>query len=331
MLFEVSVQRGMLAESIHTAKCLVKNSNSKTILSSGHSEELIYPRSAIKIFQALPFINSGAPEKYFLNKKNLAISCSSHCGEPNHLSVLKDWLKKINLSIKNLKCGIHNPINNESSNNLLLSRQKPNQLHNNCSGKHLAMLSGCLANKMEYANYVDYDHPYQKLIRNSLEHFTESSIKQKCIGIDGCNVPQYAFPIDNLTNAMVNLINKRDTKNEYSKAVCALLNAIVKYPLLIGGKKRFDSEVIKHTQGRIFCKGGAEGVLLFVDTSKNIGGVIKIEDGNERAIPPLAMKIFFKLKLLSSDEKRNLIKWTDPILYNHAKEMIGKIIAKIML
>ena len=331
MLFKVSVQRGILTESIHTAKCLVKNSNSKTILSSGHSEELIYPRSAIKIFQALPFINSGAPEKYFLNEKNLAISCSSHCGEPNHLYILRDWLKKINLSIKNLKCGIHNPINNESSNNLLLSGQKPNQLHNNCSGKHLAMLSGCLANKMEYANYVDYDHPYQQLIRNSLEHFTESSIKQKCIGIDGCNAPQYAFSIDNLTNAIINLINKKNTKNCYSKAICTLLNAITKYPLLIGGKKRFDSEVIKHTQGRIFCKGGAEGVLLFADTSKNIGGVIKIEDGNERAIPPLAMKIFFKLKLLSSDEKRNLIRWTEQILYNHAKKTVGKISAKIML
>ena len=125
MLFKVSVQRGKLTESIHTAKCLVKNSNSKTILSSGHSKELIYPRSAIKIFQALPFINSGAPEKYFLNQKNLAISCSSHCGEPNHLNVLKDWLKKINLSTKNLKCGIHNPINNKSSNNLLLNNQSP--------------------------------------------------------------------------------------------------------------------------------------------------------------------------------------------------------------
>ena len=130
---------------------------------------------------------------------------------------------------------------------------------------------------------------------------------------------------------MVNLINKRNTKNEYSKAICILLNAIAKYPLLIGGKKRFDSEVIKHTQGRIFCKGGAEGVLLFVDTSKNIGGVIKIEDGNERAIPPLVMKIFFKLKLLSSDEKRNLIRWTEQILYNHAKKTVGKISAKIML
>jgi len=330
-LFKVFVQRGKLAESIHTAKCLVKNSNSKTILSSGHSKELIYPRSAIKIFQALPFINSGAPEKYCLNEKILAISCSSHCGEPNHLYVLRGWLKKINLSIKNLKCGAHNPINNKSSNNLLLSGQKPNQLHNNCSGKHLAMLSGCLANKMECSNYVDYDHPYQKLIRNSLEHFTESSIKKKCIGIDGCNAPQYAFSIDNLTNAMINLINKRNTKNEYSKSIGTLLNAIAKHPLLIGGNNRFDSEVIKHTRGRVFCKGGAEGVLLFVDTSQNIGGVIKIEDGNERALPSLAMKIFFKLKLLSGSEKRNLIKWTEQILYNHAKKIVGKISAKLML
>ena len=216
MLFKAFVQRGELTESIHTAKCLVKNSNFKTILSSGHCRDLVYPRSAIKIFQALPFINSGAPEKYFLNEKILAIACSSHCGEPNHLNILKDWLKKINLSIKNLKCGIHNPINNESSDNLLLSGQKPTQLHNNCSGKHLAMLSGCLANKMEYDNYVDYDHPYQKLIRNSLEYFTESLIKKKGIGVDGCNAPQYAFSIDNLTNAIVNLIKKnshRHTQN----------------------------------------------------------------------------------------------------------------------
>ena len=96
---------------------------------------------------------------------------------------------------------------------------------------------------------------------------------------------------------MINLINKKNIKNDYSRAICKLLNAIAKYPLLIGGKKRFDSEVIKHTQGKIFCKGGAEGVLLFVDLSKNIGGVIKIEDGNERAMPSLAMKIFSKLKL----------------------------------
>ena len=93
MLFRTFIQRGKLTESVHTAKCLVKNSNFKTILSSDHCKDLIYPRSAIKIFQALPFINSGAPEKYFLNEKNLAISCSSHCGELNHLNVLKKTIQ----------------------------------------------------------------------------------------------------------------------------------------------------------------------------------------------------------------------------------------------
>ena len=73
MLFNVFVQRGVLTESFHKAKCLVKNSNFKTILSSGHCRDLVYPRSAIKIFQALPFINSGAPEKYFLNEKILSL------------------------------------------------------------------------------------------------------------------------------------------------------------------------------------------------------------------------------------------------------------------
>ena len=93
---------------------------------------------------------------------------------------------------------------------------------------------------------------------------------KKCIGTDGCSAPQYAFSIDDLSNAMINLINKKYRKNDYSKAIYILLNAITEYPFLIGGKNRFDSEIIKHTQGRIFCKGGAEGVLLFVDISKNI-------------------------------------------------------------
>ena len=69
MLFKTFIQRGKLTESVHTAKCLVKNSNFKTILSSDHCKDLVYPRSAIKIFQALPFINSGAHNKYSLNNR----------------------------------------------------------------------------------------------------------------------------------------------------------------------------------------------------------------------------------------------------------------------
>ena len=57
------------------------------------------------------------------------------------------------------------------------------------------------------------------------------------------------------------------------------ISTLLKNPFLIGGTGRFDSELIKVTKGRIFCKGGAEGVILFVDSKKQIGGIIKIKDG----------------------------------------------------
>ena len=71
-LFKVFIQRGKLAESVHAAKCLIKNSNFKTILSSGHCKDLIFPRSAIKIFQAIPFIKSKAYKKQKKDARNQA-------------------------------------------------------------------------------------------------------------------------------------------------------------------------------------------------------------------------------------------------------------------
>ena len=186
-------------------------------------------------------------------------------------------------------CGIHNPIDLRSSNNLLLGGKTPTQLHNNCAGKHLGMISGCLANNMSYNNYVDFDHPYQKLIRQTLETFMGSKIQKNCIGIDGCSAPQYAFLLNNLSGSMINLIKEKNNNNEYSKAINIILSSINKYPKLIGGRNSFDSEVIKITKGRIFCKGGAEGVLLFADFIKKIGGVIKDIDGNDRAKPSITV------------------------------------------
>ena len=115
---------------------------------------MVYPRSAIKIFQALPFINARAHNLFNLNEENIAISCASHCGEEEHIRVLNEWIVKIKISVDQLKCGIHNPLNEKSSNDLLLSGNKPSQLHNNCAGKHLGMISGCIANKMDFNKFL---------------------------------------------------------------------------------------------------------------------------------------------------------------------------------
>ena len=86
--------------------------------STNNNNNLIYPRSSIKIFQGIPFADSNAINLYNLSKKQIALSCSSHCGQNFHIKELKAWIK-INLSTSDLKCGVHNPLNKDQVKNFL--------------------------------------------------------------------------------------------------------------------------------------------------------------------------------------------------------------------
>ena len=266
------VTRGQIVESFHESKCVVKNYNYKTIFTTNNDNDFVYPRSSIKIIQSLPFIASKAYQKFNLTDKQIAISCASHYGEKEHIKVLSEWIKKIGINKNLLKCGIHNPLNQQSSNSLLLSGVKANQLHNNCAGKHLGMISGCITKKMNISNYLDMGHPYQKLIRETLEFFTESKISKTQKGVDGCSAPQYAFSLTNLCTAIINLLKESNDNGKYNKETNILLDSIAKYPNLTGSKSIYPSQLMSATNGKIFCKNGAEGVLLFAHKEKKIGG-----------------------------------------------------------
>ena len=117
-----SIIRGKTLESLHEVKCFVGSLNGEKIFSTDNEKDLIYPRSSIKIFQGIPFSVSNAIKVYNLNKKQIALSCSSHCGEDFHVKQLNNWLEKVNLKLSDLKCGIHNPLHQKSSNNLFLNK-----------------------------------------------------------------------------------------------------------------------------------------------------------------------------------------------------------------
>ena len=102
--------RANITESSHEVKILLSNLNGKVLYTTGNENDLIYPRSSVKIFQAIPFVNSQAIQYFNLNSKIVALSCSSHRGENFHLKELKKWLKLIGMNKNILKCGIHNPL-----------------------------------------------------------------------------------------------------------------------------------------------------------------------------------------------------------------------------
>ena len=317
--------RGKRIESTHQIKALVTNADGKILLSTNNDNDFFFPRSSIKIFQAIPFAMSGAAKKYELNGKQIALACASHKGEGFHISELKKWISKIKLKTKNLQCGIHAPLDKTASEKIIYSRKKFNELHNNCAGKHLAMLTSCLVNNKSITNYLDYNHMHQKNIRKIFNKFTESKLSKKNFSLDGCSAPQYSFKIKSISKALNNLIKSYKNNYHYTEQVRILVDSILENPEFIGGTASFDTKVMKASKGKIFCKSGAEGVFLFIDIHKEISGVVKITDGNERAIPITIINILKNLKIMNREELKNLEKKEKFELQNHAGKKIGHI------
>ena len=322
--FTTNFTRSKLIESSHSVKILVKNLNNKILVSSKNDNDYIYPRSSIKIFQAIPFIKSQAVLNYKLSYKTIALACSSHRGESYHVKELEKWIKKIRINKNSLQCGIHNPLNTSASEKLFRANTRANQLHNNCAGKHLAMITSCKQNNYNTSNYLDINHPHQIEIRKIFETFTNKKINKKNFGIDGCSAPQYSFMIKDIANMLMNLIRSYKGSFEYSREVKILIESILSNPKYIGGTDSLDTKIMS-ISNNIFCKGGAEGVFLFADHVKDLVGIIKIVDGNERAIPSIIYNLFKKLKIMNLKELRKFNEYYKSEIVNHANKIVGTI------
>ena len=98
---QTHITRGNIIESTHKSKCVIKNYNYKTVFSTKNNKDLVYPRSAIKILQAIPFIQSKAKNKYsklFSNdKKNTSLNNWNQFEINNpdtFLEMYKFWVRK---------------------------------------------------------------------------------------------------------------------------------------------------------------------------------------------------------------------------------------------
>ena len=90
----VEVYRGGELESFHRGVICVVNDKGEILYSAGNVEQICYPRSALKFFQVLPLLESGAAEHYGFTLEEIALMCGSHNGEPEHVRVASSILQK---------------------------------------------------------------------------------------------------------------------------------------------------------------------------------------------------------------------------------------------
>ena len=307
-----NVIRGETVESIHRGHLIVIDGDGKTIASLGEPSTVTYFRSAAKAFQMIPCITSGAAEAFDFTEGEIALACASHSGEPQHLRVVGQMLDKIGLSVDDLKCGAHAPFNEIESRRLTAAGYKPTQLHNNCSGKHAAMLAFAKHIGASLHDYDSIDNRIQKRILKCIADFTEVPESEIAIGIDGCAAPNFAVRVSAMAKSFINLISPSRFPESTQKACSRIVAAMMKYPELIGGSERLDTMLMQAAPGKIISKVGADGVWLcgVLPSEKwptGLGIALKVEDGDDhRARPVIAVEILRKLGILSDSDLSDL-------------------------
>ncbi|GHA47437.1 hypothetical protein GCM10008927_10310 [Amylibacter ulvae] len=277
----IEVWRGEFLECVHRGHAVVCDHNGDVIAQWGDSSDIILPRSSCKMLQALPLIESGAAEKFGLNPSQLALSCASHQGAKIHVNAVETWLGEIGLAEQDLRCGPQCTADLEYRSEMIRAGDKPDQRHNNCSGKHSGFLT---LNKhlSGGSEYIEIDHPVQKAIVEATEAMAGENISGHVI--DGCSAPNLAISLRGLAMAMARMgTPTSDMGVARGNAARALTAAMAEYPELVAGEGRACTELMRAMNDGTVVKTGAEGVFTAILPERGLGVALKIADGATRA------------------------------------------------
>ncbi|MFW6076630.1 MAG: asparaginase, partial [Hyphomicrobiales bacterium] len=277
----VHVTRGGMVESRHRGSFAVSDANGSLAAALGEIAEPVYPRSAIKAFQALPMVEMAA-DRFGFTDADIALACASHSGEPNHVRLVQSMLAKAGLSEADLECGFHWPYDGDAQRALAAAGERPGAVHNNCSGKHAGMLALALALGASTRGYTAASHPVQRTIAATLHELCGIDPDGQPCGIDGCSVPTWALPLAAQAHGFARFASGAGLSPDRQRAARRILAAVRAHPFNVAGSERFCTRLMQAVP-RAFVKTGAEGVFCGCVPHAGFGLALKCDDGAGRA------------------------------------------------
>ncbi len=263
----IELSRNDIVEKAYLGSLIALDKNGNKILEFSYNplQNIIF-RSMQKPFQAYSFMRSGAFKKFNLNEKHLAVISGSHAGTLAQITLVKEILRKSGFKVNDLKCPKDYPLDIETKNYLIKNSKRKSQIYDNCSGKHAGMLAACAAYGFDAEGYMNLNHPIQRKIISETLKLCE--FPNEVTATDGCGVPVLAMPLEHMANGLQNLYKTHEGEK--------IIKAAIKYPMLYGGKNRFDSDIIKLTKGKVFAKVGAAGLVGLLNIQTGEALVVKI-------------------------------------------------------
>jgi L-asparaginase II len=322
--FEVDVMatRGGVVESLHRVHAAVVDSRDCLVGAAGDPQRFTHWRSCAKPFQVMPLLESGGFDDLHWGDDELALACASHGGEPEHVAIAERMLSAIGLEEGDLACGPHEPLSTRGAKLLRESGERPTRLHNNCSGKHAAMLACAHTAGWPLYGYERADHDVQRCCKTAVADWTGMNPDEIGVAVDGCGVVEFAMPLEHMARAYSRLARAAHGNAGAPKRV---VGAMQTRPFLVGGSDRFDSILIEETEGSVVAKIGAEGVHCAALLDLGIGVVVKVEDGAQRAQFPALIRLLQYLDALPARLPQRLDDFVSREIRNTRGEPVGEI------
>lgn len=246
----------------------------------GDPRTLVYPRSAIKPFQAHAAAQLTRPRP---SSDGLAIMSASHTGSRRQQAAVLRVLDRAGLTAMALRCPRALP----SDPAALRERPDPTRVAHNCSGKHAGFLAATVGAGADPAGYLRTDAPVQQAVRSTLA--ATCATEPVGPGVDGCGAPAWRLPLAAMAHGFAMLA----APDGELATVAAAMRA---HPDLIGGDGVIDTELMRADQ-RVIAKRGAEATLAAAirTPAGPLGLAIKISDGGARALGPVAVGVLTRL------------------------------------
>lgn len=271
----INLLREGLKESTHYAEAVVCDTKGRVLSVAGDAESSAFIRSALKPFQALAVIGTGAFDHYHLSDQDLAVICSSHQGTKEHARQVFRILWQADLEADVLQCPI--PAGKDSA------------LEHNCSGKHAGMLLTCKHCNWGLGSYMEKSHPVQELILSKVAELLHMPPQEFIAARDDCGVPTYLMQLSQMATLYAQLASGDRLDVE------RIVRAMTYHPTMVSGKGGFDTELMRLSEGEIVSKSGAEGIQCIGRVGEGLGLAIKVRDGAKRAKYAVALYLLTRL------------------------------------
>lgn len=319
---DVIAVRGDVTESRHRVHAAVVNAKGALIASAGDPDFVTHWRSCAKPFQVMPLLRRGHADRLGWGEDQIALACASHGGEPEHVAIVNSMLASLGLEEGDLACGPHTPFTARGARVLRESGLTASRVHNNCSGKHVAMLALAKCSNWSLLDYQLADHPVQLAARDTVAEWSGVSSANIMSGVDGCSVVTFALPLTGMARSFARLA---EAARRHDEPAARIVNAMRTRPFLVGGTDRFDTVLMEETDGAVLAKVGAEGVHTVALLDEQIGFAVKVEDGSPRAQQPAVIRLLQHLGALPATLSPRLEIIARSPVTNTRGEQVGEI------